>query len=142
MSINDINTYLTTKLGTLTATGQKFEAVYSGMEETVTGFPAILFELSKYNSKIFTTSDNLREYEFRLIFMTEFENKTRAQALAILYPAIDDAVAVIESDYTLGGNVDFCNNNVGRVIIENGTNGAIIYLEMMLTCTKEVATAT
>jgi len=142
MSLDGINTYLTTKLGTLTATGQKFEVVYPSMEETVTGFPAILFEASSYESSIFTTTDNLRKYKFRILFMTEMENKTRSEALAILYPAIDDAIAVLESDYSLGGNVDFCNNNTGEVVVESGANGAIIYMEMMLTCTKEVSTTT
>jgi len=142
MSFDTIRDYLKTKLNTLTTTGNKIAVVYDHFEEKSTGYPCIMFEPSNYSGKMHSTTDNLREYQYRIIVIQEMENKTRGQALDILLPAVDDVIAVVESDYSLGGTVDFCNNTAGNVLIENGSNGAIIYMEMLLNCTKEVAITT
>ena len=142
MAFDTIRDYLVTKLGTLTTTGNKFVVVYDHFEEKSTGFPCIMLEPSSYSGKMHSTTDNLREYQYRIIFMQEMQNKNRGQALDILLPAVDDAIAIIESDYSLGGTVNFCNNTLGEILVENGSNGAIIYMEMLLNCTKETSITT
>lgn len=142
MSYTSIRSAIETKLNTLTGSG-KLAGVYDSFEEKITGYPAVMFEPVGYESEMHSTTDNLRTYEFVLVFFTTFDKtKTRSEALDILLPAVDDAIAILESDYTLGGVVDYINNTVGDVRVESSPSGAILFVEMRLRCTSEVSIST
>jgi hypothetical protein len=66
-----------------------------------TWYPAVYFEPDKLESNILDTSNNERNYIFKIIIEQEATNKTKWEALNILTSVFDKVIDKFDTDYTL-----------------------------------------
>ena len=107
MDFNTLRTYISTKLATLTGTGQPIVFVDDKHHTDFTGYPAVTFEPIRLDNEYFTNTDNKRVYSFSMLVHQEMDIIGRDNAVRILNTCVDAIKSVFDTDYTLGGNVDY-----------------------------------
>jgi hypothetical protein len=114
ISISTIRTNLKSVISNL-VTGSTVSVVYDYFEPNVSGFPAIVFDITNNNDEYLTNKENLLKITFSAyviveIFQNEIEDATR------LLDTVTDALIVElrkESNISLSGAVDWISPVVG-----------------------------
>lgn len=121
-----------------TGTGQPIVEVKDHFTKTFSGYPAVAFEPSDIVSDFETTTQNLRQYIFRIIVLQDIESEERGEALGTLIDIIDTLIDDIDKSENLSGAADF----VLAVPMEIGFFGKeehqTMYAEMKVVCVKSV----
>jgi len=103
MSFNSIRTAISTKLNTVTQLAFVDDKHHTDM----TGYPAATFEPVRLDNEFYTSSDNKRAYQFTILIHQEIDTIGRDEAVRILDAAVDAVKSAFDTDYTLGGVVDY-----------------------------------
>lgn len=103
MSFNSFRTAIATKLGTIT----ELAFVDDKHHTDITGYPAATFEPVRLENEFFTSSDNKRLYQFTILVHQEMDTIGRDEAIRILDATVDAIKSAFDTDYTLGGVVDY-----------------------------------
>lgn len=107
MDFNTIRSYILTRLTTLTGVGQPLAFVDDKHHTDFTGYPAATFEPIRLENEFFTNTDNKRVYAFSILVHQEMDITGRDNAVRILDTCVDTIKSLFDTDYTLGGNVDY-----------------------------------
>lgn len=92
-----------TKLSTIT----QLAFVDDKHHTDITGYPAATFEPVRLENEFYTSSDNKRMYQFTILVHQEIDTIGRDEAVRILNAAVDAIKSAFDTDYTLGGVVDY-----------------------------------
>jgi len=103
MSFNSIRTAISTKLNNVTQLAFVDDKHHTDMA----GYPAATFEPARLENEFYTSSDNKRSYTFTILIHQEMDTAGRDEAVRILDAAVDAVKSAFDSDYTLGGAVDY-----------------------------------
>ena len=103
MSFNSFRTAISTKLNTIT----QLAFVDDKHHTDITGYPAATFEPVRLDNEFYTSSDNKRKYQFTVIVHQELNTIGRDEAIRILDTTVDAIKSAFDTDYTLGGAVDY-----------------------------------
>lgn len=103
MSFNSFRTAISTKLGTIT----ELAFVDDKHHTDITGYPAATFEPVRLENEFYTSSDNKRLYQFTILVHQEMDTIGRDEAIRILDATVDAIKSAFDTDYTLGGVVDY-----------------------------------
>lgn len=103
MSFNSFRTAISTKLNTIT----QLAFVDDKHHTDITGYPAATFEPVRLDNEFYTSSDNKRKYQFTVIVHQEINTIGRDEAIRILDATVDAIKSAFDTDYTLGGAVDY-----------------------------------
>lgn len=103
MSFNSFRTAIMTKLGTIT----QLAFVDDKHHTDITGYPAATFEPVRLGNEFYTSSDNKRQYQFTILVHQEMDTIGRDEAVRILDAAVDAIKSAFDTDYTMGGAVDY-----------------------------------
>jgi hypothetical protein len=103
MSFTSLRTAIMTKLGTIT----QLAFVDDKHHTDITGYPAATFEPVKLENEFYTSSDNKRLYQFTILVHQEMDTIGRDEAIRILDATVDAIKSAFDTDYTLGGVVDY-----------------------------------
>lgn len=103
MSFNSFRTAISTKLNTIT----QLAFVDDKHHTDITGYPAATFEPVRLDNEFYTSSDNKRKYQFTVIVHQEINTIGRDEAIRILDATVDAIKSTFDTDYTLGGAVDY-----------------------------------
>jgi hypothetical protein len=107
MDFNTLRTYISSKLATLSGSGQPLTFVDDKHHTDFTGYPAATFEPIRLENEMFTNTDNKRVYSFSILVHQEMDIIGRDNAVRILDACVDAIKSAFDTDYTLGGNVDY-----------------------------------
>jgi hypothetical protein len=102
-------------LKTLLTAVTKIAFVYDQYETNVSGYPAIIFDISKNESDMLTDAENLRKITFTLYILAEITKAGRNTAKGLLDDATQDVITALElkANQTLSGSVDWMIPTVG-----------------------------
>lgn len=100
-NISQIRTSIKAKLTSLNTPTAVFWFISDIIDVQPTGYPAIYFEPDKLESSVLDTSNNERNYIFKIIIEQEAVQKTRDEALTILINVFDKVIDAFDTDFTL-----------------------------------------
>jgi len=122
-----IRTTLFNALNTLLANKAK---VYSYYESNPAQYPTLLFDISSQQNDFLSNVENMSAITFKMVLLVDQSDEnsgtnglTEQQATNLLDTLTDTIVSYLETNYNLGGVVDYCSPTVGNretVGIPNG----------------------
>lgn len=124
------------KLDALSGAGQPLVEVADEHKTDFSGYPAATFEIARTRNNYQTTSQNERHYFFEIVFHQEMEKIGRNNALAVMASLYDTLVQDFETDYSLGGTVDFCQAIESEKGEYQEGAGWVLYRTITLECVK------
>lgn len=142
MSLVSIRAKIKEKLDARKGDGQPLVDVYQEHRTDFSGYPVATFEPSDIESDFETTTQNYRNYVFRIVLHQEIENTGRENAIGILASLVDTIIQDFEEDWSLGGVVDQCNAVPLNFGIYDEGAGKVMFAEIKLDCKKLVQITT
>ena len=107
MSWVDLKPLIITKLETLTGLGQKIGQVIGKQTTDVTIFPAVTLSRGNLANITIANADNKYTYTFTLLVQQEAQSMDEEDAEDVIAGVVDDIVTAFDTDFNLGGAVDF-----------------------------------
>lgn len=131
MSNINIGTIRTNLKGVLQnlVTNTVVAVVYDYYEPDVSGYPAIVFDITDNKDSFLTNQENLLKMTFTAYILVEIISKNISQATSILDTVTDEAIELLvaESNLSLGGTVDWISPVIGpRTQIETPNGQAFM----------------
>lgn len=100
----------------------------------ITGYPAATFDISDEDAEFITNKENLRTITFQIVLSQEQKGLGKDNAKRILDQVTIDVIDAFESDFSLGGEVDFCLPLAGERGQDNSGAGAVFFQVLNLQC--------
>lgn len=110
--------------------------VYDHSRAVFEGYPAVVFELFDFENSFLTTADNLQTYTFRITIFQETKIQGLDSATDLVDTVQNDIIIALEGDFSLTGEVVWCNPTLGdREITETG-QGLVVTQDIDLKCNE------
>ncbi len=108
----------------------------------ITGYPAATFDVSLADSEFLTNKENIRTITYEIVLMQEIETLGLAEAKDLLDNLAIKVIDKFETDFNLGGEVDWCRPLVGPRGQFESESGQVFFQTLSLECkfTKLVIT--
>ena len=142
MSFVSIRAKIKEKLDNRVGDGEPLVNAYQEHRTNFSGFPVATFEPSDLESDYETTTQNYRNYIFRIVLHQEIESVGRDTAIGILASLVDTLVQDFDEDWSLGGVVDMVQAVPLNFGIYDEGNGETMFAELKLECKKLVSITT
>ena len=135
MSTYDPNA-VRTQLKTLLQTVNELSVVYDYRNPTITGYPAVIFDMTNEEGTMLDDTSNVRVITFTLWIICELPVKGEELAKTILDNATKAVINVLEDkdNDTLGGTVDWVMPVMGQRAEVASPEGNTIYQELRVRC--------
>jgi len=138
MNWTDLKPIIKEKLETLSGNGQKIGQVIGKQTGDIETFPAVTITRGSLFSEPIANSDNKDTYAFTLFIHQEAATIDEEDAEDIVAGVADDIKAAFDTDFNLGGAVDFCKPiNTQNWGTYTGEHGVVVYCPMVIECTIE-----
>lgn len=124
------------QIKTLLLTVTELSAVYDYRSNLISGYPAVIFDMTNEEGTMLDDSNNMRVITFTLWVICELPVKGEALAKTILDNASKAVLNVLEAkaNDTLSGTVDWIMPAMGQRQEVAGPEGNSIYQEIRLRC--------
>jgi len=100
----------------------------------ITGYPAATFDVSLADSEFITNKENLRTITYEIVLMQEIETLGLSEAKDLLDALAIKVIDAFETDFNLGGEVDWCNPLVGPRGQFESPSGQVFFQTLTLEC--------
>ena len=129
-SLSTIRTTIKNKLTTLLNNKAR---VYAYYESNPQQYPVVIFDIASQQNEFITNLENMSAITFKLILLIDQADAnassglTEQEATDKLDELVDLIVSSLETDFSLGGVVDYCTPTVGNretIAIANGIGKA------------------
>ena len=131
-------------MATFSSIRAKIKAILDGLSElsfvadfhdpNLTGFPAATFDVSEEEGAFLTNKENLRTITYTVVLYQEIKVIGLSDAKRILDATADAVINAFESDFNLGGEVDWCIPLAGPRGQFEGPHGAVMFQQLNLQC--------
>ncbi len=120
----------------------ELEFVSDFHDPNITGYPSATFDVSQADSEFLTNKENIRTLTYEIVLMQEIEVLGLAEAKDLLDNLAIKVIDKFETDFNLGGEVDWCRPLVGPRGQFESPNGQVFFQTLSLECkfTKLVIT--
>lgn len=124
------------QIKTLLETVTELQVVYDYRNPTITGYPAVIFDMTNEEGTMLDDSNNVRVITFTLWIICELPVKGESQAKTILDNATKAVINKLEAkaNDTLAGTVDWTMPTMGQRAEVASPEGNTIYQEIRLRC--------
>ncbi|KKM92195.1 hypothetical protein LCGC14_1220830 [marine sediment metagenome] len=103
-------------------------------DANLTDFPAATFDLSLADSEFITNKENLRTMTYEIVLYQEVEVLGLAEAKDLLDALAIKVIDLFETDFNLGGEVDWCQPLVGPRGQFKSPIGQVFFQTLTLEC--------
>ena len=100
----------------------------------ITGYPAATFDISDDDSEFLTNKENIRTITYQIVLYQEVENLGLAESKDLLSAVAIKVIDKFESDFNLGGEVDWCIPLGGPRGQFDSPNGQVYFQTLSLQC--------
>ncbi len=124
------------QIKTLLETVTELQVVYDYRNPTITGYPAVIFDMTNEEGTMLDDTSNVRVITFTLWVICELPVKGEDLAKTILDNATKAVINKLEAkaNDTLGGTVDWTMPTMGQRAEVASPEGNTIYQEIRLRC--------
>lgn len=121
-------------LKALITTVSSVQVVFDYMNPTLTGYPAVIFDLDNEDAQMLDDANNTRTLTFKVWVVCEIPENGLVAAKDLLDSVTKDVVNVLEklSNQTLSGNCDWMIPVIGKRDQTNSPEGNFYYQELLL----------
>ncbi len=120
----------------------ELEFVADFHDPNITGYPAVTFDVSLADSEFLTNKENLRSITYEIVLMQEIKTLGLAESKDLLDNLAIKVIDKFETDFNLGGEVDWCRPLIGPRGQFGTGDGQVFFQTLSLECkfTKLVIT--
>lgn len=123
-------------LKTLLQTATSIQVVYDYRATDISGYPAIIFDMTNESGEMLDDANNLRKITFTIWILVELQVAGMSVAKTTLDNAVKQVIDILEKkdNDTLSGSVDWLMPSIGARGESQTGEGTMLYQEIKLDC--------
>lgn len=135
MAAYDI-TIIRANLKTLLQTASLISVVYDYRTTDISGYPAIIFDMTNESGEMLDDANNVRKITFTIWILTELQVAGMSTAKTKLDNVVKEVINILEKkdNATLSGSVDWLMPSIGVRGETQSGEGTMLYQEIKLDC--------
>jgi len=103
-------------------------------DPNITAYPAVTFDIQEEQAEFLTNKENLRTIIYNIVIYQEIKARGIEDAKRIVDERATEVIDAFATDFSLGGEVDWCTPLTGPRGQFEATGGAVFFQQLNIEC--------